>query len=119
MEPSVRRSRDRLPQQIRAVRRGLGLSQGRFAERVGVQHRNVVNDWEAGRHRPRVQTLDRIARLGGVTVEWLLHGNGRRPIRSPEDAAWDEAVEILRTAWREPSRREAVLTLLKALRSPG
>jgi transcriptional regulator with XRE-family HTH domain len=119
VEPSVRQSRDRLPQQIRAVRQGLGLSQRQFAERVGVQHRNVVNDWEAGRHRPRVQTLDCIARLGGVTVEWLLHGNGRRPTCSPEDAAWDEAVEALRMLWQEPSRREAVLTLLNALRSPG
>jgi hypothetical protein len=27
---------------------------------------------------PRAQTLDRFARLGGVTAEWLLHGRRRR-----------------------------------------
>ena len=59
------------------MRGRLGLSQGRFAARVGVSSRNVVNDWEAGRAHPRAQTLDRIARLGGVTAEWLLHGKRR------------------------------------------
>jgi transcriptional regulator with XRE-family HTH domain len=121
MAPSVRRSRPggQLGQRIRTVRGRLGLNQGRFAARVGVSSRNVVNDWEAGRAHPRAQTLDRIARLGGVTAEWLLHGNSRRTTRSPADAAWEEAVEALRIVWQEPSRREEVLSALRALRPPG
>jgi transcriptional regulator with XRE-family HTH domain len=64
-------------ERIREIRRRLRLSQTEFARRLGVIQVSVAR-YEAGRV-PRAEILDRIARLGGVTVGWLLHGQGERP----------------------------------------
>jgi hypothetical protein len=37
----------------------------------------------------------------------------RRPPEGPRE--WDEAVRLLRAAWREPSRRELVRRVLRAM----
>lgn len=57
---------------IRQVRRRLNLTQLEFGKRLGVIKVSVAR-YEAGRI-PRATVLDRIASLGGVSVEWLLHG---------------------------------------------
>lgn len=59
-------------QRIRQVRRRLKLTQTEFGKRLGVIKVSVAR-YEAGRI-PRANVLDRIASLGGVSVEWLLHG---------------------------------------------
>jgi transcriptional regulator with XRE-family HTH domain len=104
-------SGDGLPARIIAVRTRLGLAQRAFAARVGVS-RNAVIRYEGGHGRPRADTLERIARLGGVSVDWLLRGD-RRPPEGPRE--WDDAVRLLRVAWREPGRRELVRRVLRAL----
>jgi transcriptional regulator with XRE-family HTH domain len=98
---------DGLPKRIAAVRQKLGLAQRTFGARVGVS-RNVVIRYEGGHGCPRADTLERIARLGGVSVDWLLRGDRRPPEGPPE---WDDAVRLLRAAWREPCRRELVRVL--------
>jgi transcriptional regulator with XRE-family HTH domain len=75
------RDLDGLPERIAAVRVRLGLAQGRFAARVGVS-RNALLRYEGGHGRPRADTLERIAQLGGVSVDWLLRGD-RRPPEGP------------------------------------
>jgi transcriptional regulator with XRE-family HTH domain len=102
-----------LGERIIAVRRKLGLSQREFAERIGVS-RNVVIRYESGRSRPRVETLDRIGKVGGVSSEWLLQGNSQQLVRG-EDREWVEAVEALRAVWGEPGRRATVVSILRAL----
>jgi transcriptional regulator with XRE-family HTH domain len=104
-------SRDALPDRILAVRTRLGLAQRAFAARVGVS-RNAVIRYEGGRGRPRADTLERIAQLGGVSVDWLLRGD-RRPPEGPRE--WDDAVRLLRAAWRDPGRRELVRRVLRAM----
>ncbi len=59
---------------IRQVRWRLNLTQQEFGKRLGVIKVSVAR-YEAGRI-PRANLLDRIASLGGVSVEWLLHGGG-------------------------------------------
>jgi transcriptional regulator with XRE-family HTH domain len=105
------RDRDGLSERIAAVRTRLGLTQRAFAARVGVS-RNIVIRYEGGQGHPRAATLDRIAQLGGVSVDWLLRGDRRRP-EGPRE--WDDAVRLLRAAWREPSRRALVRRVLRAL----
>jgi transcriptional regulator with XRE-family HTH domain len=105
------RDLDGLPERIAAVRHRLGLSQRAFAARAGTA-RTAVLRYESGHGRPRVDTLERIARLGGVSVDWLLRGD-RRPPEGPRE--WDDAVRLLRAAWRDPSRRDLVRRLLRAL----
>lgn len=67
---------------IAEVRKRLGLKRYQFAEKLGVT-RATVGNYERGQ-MPRADVLDKIARLGEVTVEWLLHGGqskggGRTP----------------------------------------
>jgi transcriptional regulator with XRE-family HTH domain len=104
-----------LPGRIGQVRGRLALTQRQFGRRVGVS-RNAVSLYERGRI-PRSAVLDRIARLGGVSVEWLLHGSVQAPPPSG-DRAWQEAVGLLSAIWRDPDRRRLVRRVLRALR-PG
>jgi len=57
---------------IRQVREKLGLTQGEFAERLGVTRVSVAR-YEAGRV-PNFRLLHQIARLGGVSVGSILQG---------------------------------------------
>lgn len=58
---------------IALIRRRLGLKRYEFAERLGVT-RATEGNWEMGQ-MPRADLLDKLARSGGVSVEWLLHGH--------------------------------------------
>ncbi len=57
-------------ERIRQIREELGLTQGEFAERLGVTRASVAR-YEAGRV-PSLNLLRHIARLGGVGVGWIL-----------------------------------------------
>jgi transcriptional regulator with XRE-family HTH domain len=54
------------------VRRQLGLKRYQFAQRLDVTKASAGN-YERGQ-MPRADLLDRIAKLGRVRIEWLLHG---------------------------------------------
>jgi transcriptional regulator with XRE-family HTH domain len=67
---------------IALIRSRLGLKRYEFAERLGVT-RATQGNWEMGQ-MPRADLLDRLARSGGVSVEWLLHGHdsgGKQAVR--------------------------------------
>ena len=59
-------------ERIRWIRQQLDLTQSQFSKRLGVIQVSVAR-YEAGRV-PRAQVLEKIARIGGVTISWLLHG---------------------------------------------
>ena len=61
---------------IAQVRRQLGLKRYEFAKVLGVTPATAGN-YEMGQMR-RADILDRVARAGHVTVEWLLHGPEER-----------------------------------------
>jgi transcriptional regulator with XRE-family HTH domain len=68
---------------IRDIRRGAGLKQREFGNLFGVSQ-NTVSQWEKGKTLTDQETLKKIADYGGVTVEWLLHGEVPR---AEEEAA--------------------------------
>jgi hypothetical protein len=80
--------------------------------RLGVG-RTVVIRWEGGYHRPSAAWLRRLAKLGGVTVEWLRDGGEGRGQR--RNRQWEKAVEALRVAWADRRRRAALLMVLQAV----
>jgi transcriptional regulator with XRE-family HTH domain len=84
-----------LARRIRSARRAVGLAQGDFAERIGV-NRNMVIRYERSQAVPRRAVLARIAREGHVTLEWLLGGADER---RRGDMEWEEAVRALRAIW--------------------
>jgi len=57
---------------IRRIRRKLGLTQAQFGKRLGVIRESIAR-YEAG-SIPRLRLLNEIAKLGGVSVAWLLQG---------------------------------------------
>ena len=59
-------------ERIRWIRQQLDLTQSEFSKKLGVIQVSVAR-YEAGRV-PRAQVLEKIARIGGVTTSWLLHG---------------------------------------------
>jgi transcriptional regulator with XRE-family HTH domain len=59
-------------ERIRLIRRQLDLTQSEFSKKLGVIQVSVAR-YEAGRV-PKAQVLEKIARIGGVTTSWLLHG---------------------------------------------
>jgi len=107
-------SDDGLPQRITAVRRKLGLPQRPFAVRIGVS-RNAVIRHEDGRNRPRAETLDQIAKIGGVTVEWFLDGSRREHAAAGEERQWRAAVESSVSCGRTSAGAAVVLRLLRGL----
>ena len=58
---------------IHGIRKNLELTQTQFAKKLGVTKVSVAR-YEAGRV-PRLKGLKDIAKLGGVTVTWLLDGS--------------------------------------------
>lgn len=56
------------PEQIQALREGLGLSQAEFGERLDVT-RQAVSLWETGTSRPSVETLLKIVNLWGAKLD--------------------------------------------------
>jgi DNA-binding transcriptional regulator YiaG len=58
------------PENIQLLRKHLGDTQGEFAERMGLERRISVLDWEVGRRKPSGtarKLLDMIAKDAGFT----------------------------------------------------
>jgi ribosome-binding protein aMBF1 (putative translation factor) len=50
-------------------------TQTALAEAIGLSGHHNVHRWEKGHHFPRVPELYRLARLLGVTIDWLVAGD--------------------------------------------
>ena len=61
----------KLGEKIAAQRRKLGLSQEELASRLNVT-RQAVSKWETGASVPELETLVALARIFGVTTDYLL-----------------------------------------------
>ena len=83
-----------LSEKIVYCRKRAGLSQEELAERVGVS-RQAVSKWELGDAAPEVGKLLALAKVFGVTTDWLLSEEDPAPDESaPPPAAhtWVDAV---------------------------
>jgi transcriptional regulator with XRE-family HTH domain len=82
-------------ERIGRIREKLGLTQGEFAERLGVTRASVAR-YEAGRV-PNLSLLRRIARLGRVSVGWILQevpSQGPRRTRDESTSPPDTPVPV-------------------------
>lgn len=64
----VTHRRQALADRIRLARKKTGLSQERFAARLGTSRRNVIR-WESGQNKPGPHYQRRIAELTGQPIE--------------------------------------------------
>lgn len=83
--------KSRLSENIKALRKSLGLTQDQFAQELGVK-RSLIGAYEEGRAEPRLELLCKIASLGSLPVEVLggftsMAGNARTldPVGSPRN----------------------------------
>jgi len=88
-------------ERIRSVRKGLKATQAQFGRRLGIIPLSVAR-YEAGRI-PRADVLERIARIGGVTSSWLLHGEryGDSPLQTEPviSQAVQEVHDLVQPDW--------------------
>ena len=74
----------KLNDKIYTCRTRAKLSQEELTERVGVS-RQAVSRWECGDNIPEPAKLLMLARLFGVTTDWLLDDNCEMPEESPKE----------------------------------
>lgn len=117
-----------LETRIREARTQLGWSQADLARRMNVAQ-PTVSGWEAGRKAPRTNVMGRLARVLGVSFEWLTTGRGgmepgatilvaRDRTASaylPEMEA-DEQQLLMYYARLKPGQRKALLGFLQSLK---
>ncbi|MFH9195929.1 helix-turn-helix transcriptional regulator [Streptomyces anulatus] len=56
---------------IREIRCSRSMTQEQFADELGTS-RFMVNRWEAGVHRPNIDSSRKIAKVAGKTIDELL-----------------------------------------------
>ncbi len=72
---------------ISSVRKSAGMTQEKLAEAMMVTPQ-AVSKWETDASYPDIDTVNRMAKLFGVTVDYLLNGNQEQPVlkeAAPED----------------------------------
>ncbi|HEX9906556.1 MAG TPA: helix-turn-helix transcriptional regulator [Propylenella sp.] len=77
-----------LGSRIAYAREAQGLSTAQLARRFGVRTETMLR-WETDRARPRANRLQLLAGLLGVSLAWLLAGQGVGP-QEPREEADDE-----------------------------
>lgn len=91
-----------------------GESDAAFARRIGLQPQHLSN-YRSGRHGLSLQTAVRVARKTGLSLDWLLRGEGE-PFREPDAPAEGDLPPAVREI-REHS--SALLRRLDELRRGG
>jgi transcriptional regulator with XRE-family HTH domain len=64
----------KLNDSIRLIRKKLGLTQTEFANKLGIK-RSLIGAYEEGRAEPRLELLNKMAQIGGLSLEAVLNGH--------------------------------------------
>lgn len=100
---------------LAGAREGAGMSQAQLARRLGVKKSTLVA-WEDDVSEPRANRLSMLAGLLGVSITWLLTGEGEGPdapvehfADQPDLARVLDELRILRTELRRNADSVALL----------
>lgn len=109
----------KLTSRIRQARHHAGFSQQEMSERIGIT-RGAVANWEShGDIAPTVDHMLKLARLTGVSFEWLATGHGSMtrdgnsagPLPPSDDLVRDGDERWLLQLFREVPKRQRPLVL--------
>ena len=78
---------------VAGAREGAGLGQDELARRLGIRSR-TLQAWEEDLSEPRANKLQMLAGVTGVSLKWLMTGQGDGP-QSPTSDLGDDAVALL------------------------
>ena len=71
---------------LRSAIRGAGLTQGQFANRIGVD-KSAISMWRRGHHMPRIDVVRDICHILRISADWLLD------IKTPTDTTTTTTTE--------------------------
>ena len=98
-------------ERIKQVRKKLGMNQsefGRNLDEISPIRQSTVREWEAGNNFPSMERIIKIAKLGNVSIDYLVTGSESTIIQIPQKIAkkidqilletrkWSKAFEKLR-----------------------
>lgn len=75
-----------LGDRLAAAREAAGLTQAALAMRLGVRQK-TLRDWEEDQSEPRANRMQMLAAMLGVSLRWLLTGEGDGGIAPPAEPA--------------------------------
>ena len=84
---------------LAGAREAAGLEQSDLAAKLGVK-RQVIESWENDIKEPRANRLQMMAGLLGVSITWLLTGDGEGPTAPDDDGYLEPDVTDLLTELR-------------------
>lgn len=73
-------------ERIKELRKALGLTQQKFADKIGVRQ-NTVAQYEMGRNVPIDSVINLICKEWNVSEEWLREGTGEMLVEKTRDEA--------------------------------
>ena len=88
-----------LGDRITAAREGAGLTQAQFSRRLGVKL-STVKAWEDDQTEPRANKLQMMSGMLGVSLRWMLTGEGVGP-GEPDSPAPAPALQAVLTELRQ------------------
>ena len=78
---------------VAGAREGAGLSQDELARRLGIRPR-TLQTWEEDLSEPRANKLQMLAGVTGVSLRWLMTGQGEGP-QPPGAEVGEDAAALL------------------------
>ena len=78
---------------VAGAREGAGLSQDELARRLGIRPR-TLQGWEEDLSEPRANKLQMLAGITGVSLRWLMTGQGEGP-QPPAAEIGEDAAALL------------------------
>lgn len=66
---------DTLGARIKYIRKRLGFNQDEFAKKLNLRNKQSISFYELDKTFPAIDTLVEIAKMGEVTMDWLLVGD--------------------------------------------
>ena len=86
---------------LTAAREATGMDQATMADRVGVELQTLQN-WEDDIAEPRANRLQMMAGILGVSITWLISGEGEGPTEADlEDVSSEDDRKAIMTELRE------------------
>ena len=98
------------------AREAAGLTQGDLARRLGVETERLAR-WEADTDEPRANRLQMVAGMLGISLAWLLTGEGEAPSEEGPGEAGPILAEIRQVRGEMTRASERLGRLEKRLRS--
>ena len=88
-----------IKERVRLLRREIGMTQQDLANALCV-HQTAVSQWESGRTEPDIESVHKLARIFGVSADYLL-GIGESRV-DPQGKEVDSIWELRETMRRSP-----------------